>query len=260
MPLIIKILILALLQGITEFLPVSSSGHLVLGGVVLGINTPGALLEIALHAGTLISIILFFRVPLLDLVRRAARNDANGRLYVAAIITGSIPAGVLYVGAGDYMEALFDQPTVAAAALCVTGLMLLTLLACKQDNGHITLYRAFGVGLAQAAAMIPGISRSGATIVAGRHLGLSRKEAAEFSFFMAIPILSAATMFKIRDIVTMGEASDTTVPLLLAGVIVAAGVGYVALGILMRVLTAGRFWAFGIYCLLAGIIALLAGV
>ncbi len=253
----LTMLFLAILQGITEFLPVSSSGHLVLAQHWLGVAAPGLLLELVLHAGSLISIIFFFRRRLTDLMVSFFTTGGEGRRYAALILLASVPAGAIGLLFREPLARRFDAPSATGFFLIVTGLILLSSkLRPRHDTKSLNWYTGLTIGVSQALAILPGISRSGATITTARRLGLSPKDAAEFSFVLSIPVLCGTTLLMVRDMHTASD-SGWTLPMLVFGMIVSAGIGYVALSILLRVLKSGWFWAFGIYCLLAGTLALI---
>lgn len=245
----------------TEFLPVSSSGHLVLAKHWLDLNAPGVTLEVALHAGTLISILAYYAGSLVVLGKETWTGEGEGRRYVGLLALSCVPAVVVYALLHETIEETFAEPAVAAAMLCVTGLVLLTLARKRKHDsavGRLAWPGALIVGAAQALALLPGISRSGMTVTAGRHLGLPPREAARFSLLMSAPLLAAAVLLKglsLRE-AAMG---DMTPWLLGAGALVSALTGYVAIAVLVRALTHHRFWLFGIYCLALGLSALALG-
>jgi undecaprenyl-diphosphatase len=251
----LKIIVLAVLQGITEFLPVSSSGHLVLVEHLLKVQSSGILLEVTLHAGTLISILVFYRKRILQLLRELFSGEGEGRQYAAAVVVGSIPAALAYAAVGKKIEACFSNPHAVAVLLCVTGVMLLTLLRGSGKPAELNVGRGFLVGLAQALALLPGISRSGSTITAARHLGISPEKAAEFSLLLSVPALAGATLIKALEIFKNGCGGFGGLQLGVA-MIVSAIVGYVAIVCLVKTLTAGKFWMFGFYCLAVGLLGI----
>jgi undecaprenyl-diphosphatase len=260
---LIRVLFLAVLQGVSEFLPISSSGHLVIAKHLLGLDGgAGIQLEVALHAGTLVSILYFYRIRILELCRGFLRREAAAQKYLVCIVVGSIPTVVVYVVLGDWFEAQFGRPLVAAFLLCVTGCALLSLRWLGTRVTDLSVGRALAVGVAQSLALLPGISRSGSTIVTARWLGLSARTAAEFSFLMSIPALGGAMAIEALKMLRGGGVDAVGIPALAVGFVVAAVVGVGALSVLIRVLVAERFWLFGVYCLIAGAVAaglLLAG-
>lgn len=252
MSLFIKVIFLAIVQGLTEFLPVSSSGHLVLFKHLLGLDAPGATLEVALHAGTLISILFYYRKRMAELVMSVFRGEGEGRTYAIAVACSCLPAVVVYGLLGGWLEASFDKPGMAGIMLCVTGVILLTFVLQRtgQDRKP-SVGRGIVVGLGQAFALLPGVSRSGTTITVGRHLGLSPRVAAEFSMLMVVPLIAGATLQKALSLSESGMG-ELTAGSLIAGLLVSAIVGYFAIAWLVRALTHGKFWMFGIYCLIVG--------
>ncbi len=253
-----KVIILAVIQGLTEFLPVSSSGHLVLAKSYLGLSAPGTLLEVSLHFGTLLAILLYYRKTIGRLVAGAINGGNGSRKYLFVIFVSMIPAVLVYLLLADAIEAFFAAPMFAGAMLCVTGLMLLSsrFLSDKKEFESISTVRGLGVGIAQALAILPGISRSGMTIVIARLLGLEKKDAARFSFLMVIPVLLGGSALQLRDVIG-GQTGDMTVFSLLAGVIVAAAVGYGAILLLLKALSRHCFWMFGFYCCGVGVLSFL---
>ncbi len=257
---LLKVVILAVIQGLTEFLPVSSSGHLVLAKRYLGLSVPGALLEVSLHCGTLLAIVFYYYRSIGRLINGAIKGDNGSRRYLFTILASMIPAAVLYYFYSDGIEALFCKPMFASAMLCVTGLMLLfSRFIPDRENRSISTGKGFGVGVAQALAILPGISRSGITIVTARSLGIEKKEAARFSFLMAMPVLAGAGALQWGNIAN-GQTGDMTVFSIIAGVIVAAVVGYGAISLLLKALSKRCFWLFGLYCCAVGAASLMLEV
>jgi undecaprenyl-diphosphatase len=253
-----SVIILAVIQGATEFLPVSSSGHLVLGGRLAGLPPAEGTLEVVLHLGTLAAVLLFFRRRLGRLLADAAAGRGEGRRWLLALVLGSIPAGLAGVLLKDFFEAQFTNLVGTGCWLLVTGLGL-ALFGCPPRHprrGAPRAGQALLVGLAQALAILPGISRSGATIVAGMRAGLDRRRAGALSFFLAIPAILGAGALKV------GELGGTPYPLahLAAGALVSALVGLLCLWILMWLLEAGRLRLFAPWCLAAGTAAIVLGL
>jgi len=252
----LEALILGIVQGLTEFLPVSSSGHLVLGGKLLGVSSPGAGFEVLAHSGTLLAILIWYRRDLIGMIVSVFtfRRDEHFRLAFLVLL-GSVPAAVIGLGFGDQIEALFDNPVLAAAMLMATGLILLSLRLAKPGNAEIRWPTALLIGVAQAFAILPGISRSGSTIVTAIHTGVDRAKAARYSFLLAVPALGGATLLKALD---LADAPPPSSELLAFSIGAAAAFvsGYLALRWLLGVIQRGRLDRFGIYCLLVGAIAL----
>jgi undecaprenyl-diphosphatase len=256
MPVLFKILILAIVQGLTEFLPVSSSGHLVLMNRWLGIQTPGLMLVVGLHIGTLMSVVVYYRKRLLSLVLQLFSRKSEGWRYVLALILGSIPVVLLGLSCGHYIENLATNPRIVAGLLVINGVVLLTLLVPHPAGKAVNPVRALVIGAAQALAAMPGISRAGSTIVAASHLGIPAKEAAEFSLLLSIPAIVGSAGYEwIRH--RAESSGDVSMPIMMAGITISAVVGYLAISLLVKALSSGKFWIFGIYCVIIGIAGLI---
>ena len=241
-------LILGILQGITEFLPVSSSGHLVLGQKLLGINVPGNAFEVILHIGTLMSILVVFWPDIHRLL--GGINDPHARRYIFNLLLGTTPAIIVGLTLKDQVALMFDNAHSVALALIITGIILIFSKWFLNKKSDLTLVRGFCIGMAQALAIIPGISRSGATICTGLMMGLSSEEAARFSFLLAIPAIAGAGLITAIDIDKISIGMDVMAVGLLSSFLV----GLVALKWLLNLLKTGKFYWFGVYCLLLGII------
>ncbi len=246
-----KVLILALIQGVTELLPVSSSGHLVLAKHFLGLNSPGVTLEVALHAGTLLAVLVYYARRIAILAADLVKWREESRRYVLALVIGSLPAAVVGLVFKDWFEHLGDSPRLVAAFIMATGVVLLSLLLARRHDRQPGLLDSLLIGIAQAVAIAPGISRSGATIVMARHLGIEPSKAAEFSFLLMIPAVAGASVLEL-----LHHDAWKTIPVshgaLAAGIVVSAVAGYVSMVLLVRMLSSGKFWVFGLYCVLAG--------
>ena len=250
--------VLGILQGLTEFLPVSSSGHLVIGEHFLGIEEPELIFNVAVHFATVIAVVIFFRRELVKIILSLFRkNDPDGRRMALFLIIGTIPAAIAGIGFKSFYERLFESAFVAAIMLLVTGLILISTVKVKKSAKqmwNIKWPAVIVIGAAQALAIFPGISRSGATIAAALHLGISRKDAARFSFLLALPAIFGATIFQARDIAGLQNGD---IMVLLAGMISAGLVGYLAVAIMLKIVSRGKLYYFGFYCLLAGILTLI---
>jgi undecaprenyl-diphosphatase len=255
-----QVIILAVLQGIAEFLPISSSGHLVLGQSILGLKTPGVTLEVVLHVGTLVSTLVYYRKEILDILKGFFTGCRDSYQLAIQIVLSSLPAIIFYLLFKDRVESTFESPKVVGIALMFTGCVLLALRWIPLQEKGITLWRALFIGFAQAIAVLPGVSRSGMTISAARMSGVSAKKSAEFSFLASIPLIAGAALKKLlesfSEAPTQG-AGDLSPLLLIAGTCISAIVGYFALSLLVRILRGRYFWCFGIYCLIAGCCTLL---
>ena len=240
-------LILSILQGLTEFLPISSSGHLVIGQKLLDINLPGNAFEVVLHIGTLLSVLTVFRVEIKTLFFNL--NDPSNRYYISAIAFGTIPALLFGLLLKDYISLIFDNIRFVSLSLVFTGIMLIASKFIIKRNVKLTLSIAMVIGLAQAAAIIPGISRSGATICMGILLGLSASEAARFSFLLSIPVIIGAALLTAMNIETIPFGLDVV----LLGILFSYLVGWVSLKWLLNILNSGKLYWFGVYCLIIGL-------
>lgn len=245
--------LLSILQGVAEFLPISSSGHLVLGRQLLGLGDVGMRLDIFLHVGTLLSIFVFY----FAVIRRIVVNLEWS--YVAKVIVSAVPAGVVGVLFKDQLEAAFASPKMVGAALVFTGFVLTLTRFLPKGDRDVSFVRAILMGLAQAVAILPGVSRSGMTLVAARAAKVNAEKSAEFSFLMSAPPIAGAALLEILKALKSGGAAANEVPwgLCVLGAVVAAVVGYFALKVLVRSLKGRWFWLFGPYCLLAGLLTLL---
>lgn len=249
-----KVILLAVIQGVTEFLPVSSSGHLVLSKHFLGLEaTTGATLEIVLHAGTLVSILVFYGKHLIEIAVGVFRGEKSAVKFVLLILLGCIPAIIVGFTVKDQLEGAFTHPQFVSCTLMVTGLFLIASHFAKPGKKQVGWLSGLVIGLAQAVAMLPGISRSGSTIGMSRFLGIEPKEAAEYSFLMSAPLLAGVSLLAMLDLFEHGNTSGTTSLELILGFVVSGVVGYFSLCWLVSLLQRGRFWYFGVYCLTIGI-------
>jgi len=257
-----NVIVLAVIQGVTEFLPVSSSGHLLIAKELLGLESPGVRLEVVLHLGTMLAVLAYYRRRLAALLAGMARGERTAWGTAGLLLLSMVPAALFWWVCGERLDALFADTrlaaTVAAAMLWVTGLLLLSIgLARRADGETVSPAQAWWIGCLQAVAILPGISRSGSTITVARHLGLRPDKAAEFSFLMSVPILVAGAAV---DFLRGRSAADPGVlgaAHYIVGAAIAAGVGYVAIGMLVRWLCRGRYRVFAVYCFAAGTVALL---
>lgn len=244
--------VLGTLQGLTEFLPVSSSAHLSLTPWVFGWAPAGLGFDLALHVGTLVALFWYFRAEWLELafggwLLLRDRNLADPRSKRALLIVlATIPAGIAGLLLESYAETVFRAPIVTAIALIVMGALLWLVDArARRDRTRsgMTWKDALLIGLAQCLALVPGVSRSGSTITAGRALGLERADAATFSFLMSMPIILAAAVLKVPH--AIGE-TGVTVPLVV-GVASAALSSWLAIAVLLRYVTRRSYAVFAVY-------------
>lgn len=259
----LQALALGVLQGLTEFLPVSSSGHLVILQEILGTNPPGVVYEIVVHLGTLLAVAIVFRADIARIIRGMLGGRAQGAYGRLGwlVLAGTVVTGIIGVGLKPAFERLFSSLTVVGSALLVTGLILWgtgLVRAGRRDIGGLRLTDALGVGLVQALAITPGISRSGATIAGGIYLGIDRDTAARFSFLLSIPaILGAAAL----DLADLGEAlagGGGLSPLVLGTGFTAAFLsGLVALVSLLHLVRRGKLAVFAYYTWAVGLAVLI---
>ena len=248
---IFEAFILGIVQGLTEFLPISSSGHLVIFQSILGVKVSGNQFEILVHLGTLMSVVLVFRDELKNiLISLDSKKTKNFILY---IILGTLPAVIIGIGFKDFFMKLFDDQLAVGIALIFTGSFLIITFFIKTSDKPYTFKNSFLIGLAQALAIIPGISRSGMTITAALLLGISPKGAARFSFILAIPVISGATL------ITLIETNDYSQILNLPGFIgflTSFVVGYISLRWLLKWVESGKLYLFGSYCIIIGLLTI----
>ncbi|MBE0583611.1 MAG: undecaprenyl-diphosphate phosphatase, partial [Desulfofustis sp.] len=206
---LIKALLLGFIQGATEFLPVSSSGHLVLGSHLLGFTEQSIAFDVMLHIGTLVSVLLVFRRDIASMLvapwhwLRGNRSDATLHFlrWDAAIIVATIPAVIVGLTMKDLVEALFTSLLVVYLMLAVTGVLMILSSRLVDRGSRITWWRALLIGVGQACAIVPGLSRSGTTIFTAMLLGVNRETAARFSFLMSLPAILGAAVLHLGDVV-----------------------------------------------------------
>lgn len=247
MPLIYAV-ILGIIQGLTEFLPISSSGHLVLAQEILGFETPPVLFDILVHVGTLTAIIYYFRVQLTRITTK----------YLRLILVGTIPAIIVGLLLNDYTESFFSSLLVVALGFITTGLILLsTKFISEYKPIKLNSKNSLIIGVFQALAIIPGISRSGSTITAGLHRHLKRDTAFEFSFILSIPAILGALVlqfFQLDSIQPVGLIPS------IVGMITAAVTGIFALKILRKIIYRSQLYYLSFYCLTLGLAVLIYSV
>ncbi len=271
----IEAVILGVVQGLTEFLPVSSSGHLVLFQHLFGMMEPELLFDICVHVGTLVAVLAVFHRDVLELLKtlvrapgliaaaggiRALFNSHPEFRLMVMIVLGCIPTALLGVMFAKMAEQLFGTVWLVGVALLVTGTFLWFTRHRKSTGRSVKemgLKDAFVIGLVQGLAIIPGISRSGATISTALYLGVDRELAGRFSFLLAIPAILGALVLGLDS-----EAFQTTLPpgKILVGSLVAAVVGYAALVLLLKMVRKGQLHHFALYCWLVGIGAIVISV
>ena len=259
---LIQIIVLALIQGLTEFLPVSSSAHLILGSKAFGWPDQGLVFDVATHLGTLFAVLIYFRHDLIEMTKAwlgPVRNDADRqhRAMVVYLAVASIPALLIGFLAHDLVEFYLRDLRIIAWTTIGFGLVLWLADAIgpkQREIGEINLKSAMIIGLAQAFALIPGASRSGVTITAGRFLGFSPDAAARFSFLLSIPIIGAAGSFGVLRVAS-GDAPIEWGQFMLA-VALAAVAGWLCIAAFLALLKRVGLMPFVIYRLLLGAVLL----
>lgn len=274
----LQAIIMGLVQGLAEFLPVSSSGHLVLSKFILGAELgTSALFEILLHVGTLLAVFVFYWKDVLNLIKEGLLLIKDSFLFVfkrkkfdlylerkmvVFIIVASIPTAILGLLMEAFLEDLFLSSVVAVGfALLVTGTMLMLIRKMPKSDKTLEEMKgrdAFTIGLVQGIATIPGISRSGSTVTAGLFCGLDKEFAFRFSFLMSIPAILGAAVLKMMD-VNIADLTTNAGPYAV-GMIVAAVVGYASIRWLKNLIQKDQFHYFGYYCLAVGLISIVYGI
>ena len=264
-------IVLGIAQGLTEFLPVSSSGHLVLLQHVFGLTEPALVFDVAVHVGTLAAVLVFFRKDVAALIRAVSgfagrwlgRRASLAELWqdphlklASLIVIGSIPTAIIGLLFHEVADRLFSSTRLVGMALLATAGLLLATRWSRQHNRTVTDFgalAALAIGTIQGVAIIPGLSRSGATIALGLLLGLNRDAAARFSFLLSIPAICGAALLAAKDLV----GGHLPLDVVALGTAVSAVVGYSALWMLVLIVRRGRLHLFAPYCALVGLAALL---
>lgn len=266
-------ILLGIVQGLTEFLPVSSSGHLQIVPYLFGLDPGPLAFDVSVHVGTLAAVVAYFwsdlwelLVGLLGVGGRSPDQVARARREVLLLAIASVPAAALGYVLKDTFENRFGDPRVAAVMLFVTAGLLLAaerLYARRREAGTTIATRrdAISMGLAQSLAIMPGISRSGATIATGMATGMTREAAARFSFLMSVPVILGAFAVELPNLNASGLAgTGYTVPDVVAGTIAAGLSGYVAVRLLMRLVTNDTLKVFAWYVIALGVVTLVASL
>lgn len=259
---IVQATILGLIQGLTEFFPVSSSGHLAIAQYFLpGFEQPGLLFDVLLHAGTMVAVIFYFRRDLIALLLCCAPGgDPGDRRILRLLILASVPTAIIGLAAKDVVEQLFEMMPVVGAMLLITGLLLYYAGRAQQGGrslGQMNKRDALLVGIAQGLAVMPGISRSGSTIGCLLLRGIDAEAAARFSFLLALPAVGGAVLLHLKD---LDQVVTSEVPAYLIGTFCAFASGLLAIRLLLSVLKRRRLGGFAIYCLLLGSIIIVTSL
>lgn len=265
---ILKSIILGIVQGLSEFLPISSSGHLVLFEQILNFKQSGIAFEVFVHFGTLIAVLIVFRKDIWKMIVllpglpkfvlngiRINNSEDEYRSLAFFIIIGSIPAAVIGILFEHQIESLFEDPLLVLVALFVTGVIVWSSKFPKESQSFMNSFHSFLIGIAQAFAIIPGISRSGSTILTALWLGIKRETAARFSFLLSVPVIFGASLIKFKDLMEVPPPSDQILNLIV-GTIAALISGYFAIIWLLDVVRKQKLEWFGIYCIFVSVMGL----
>ncbi len=261
----IKAIILGLIQGLTEFLPVSSSGHLVMFSNFMNFEQSGIAFDVFVHIGTLFSVLIAFRKELTQMViapyaiwlqkrdDKALKEFLNWDMYV---VVATIPAVIVGLFFKDAIEHAFTSVLLVYGMLMVTGLLMFLTRFLKERETPLEYGNSFVIGIAQAFAILPGISRSGSTIFTGLAFGIDRVKAAKFSFIMSIPAILGAAVLQLKDLATAPPTFNESM-IYLAGAAMSAMTGYLAIVWLIKIVRRGKLEWFGYYCFTIGLVGLI---
>lgn len=256
-----SVVVLGIVEGVTEFLPISSTGHLLIASRLLGFNTPlGSTFEIFIQLGAVLAVVGYFARDLLGQLRAAPRDRQVQRFWLG-ILLAFLPAAVIGVLFRGFIKTvLLDSPSLIAWALIVGGIVFIVVERLPQrpattDDVQSTSWRqALAIGCAQVLAFVPGVSRSGASIIGGMLAGLDRRSATAFAFYLSIPTLGAATLVDLLG--SLDKLTPTVAGQLLLGTVVSGVVAWLSIGWLLRYVATNNFVPFGIYRIAAGVVIL----
>lgn len=256
---VLQAVVLGAVQGLTEFIPISSSGHLVLVPEALGWDQPGLAFDVMLHVASLVALLGYFRKDLLGIATGVISGNRAARRLLFFLVIGSIPAAIAGIALDDYFEKAFTDAKSAALQLLITAAILVAAeLVYRYHRNRQERLRSIGdlvtkdavvIGIAQAISILPGISRSGSTIAAGLGLKMDRDTAARFAFLLAVPALFGAAIVKVPD---MG-GTELTGGAAIAGFVTTLVTSYVAIAGLIRYLRSRSLYPFAVYCVIAGL-------
>jgi undecaprenyl-diphosphatase len=250
---LIDAIILGIVQGLTEFLPISSSGHLALSHQLLGFDKKSAGIEfdILLHFATLLAVLIYFRKKLILMIVSLLKQGKNkDKKMIWLLIIGTLPVVFIGLLLKDSVETLSSNPSLVCTLLCITGIILFLPVWLKSNKTrNLGKTSAVIIGFSQALAILPGISRSGLTITTGMMLGVSPKTAAEFSFLLAIPAILGGTILKMNEI---SSIPANQFGIYLSGMTAAFITGLIAIFCVLNLISKGKFAYFGFYCLFIG--------
>ncbi len=250
---LIEILILAVVQGLTEWLPISSSGHLVIAQKYLGLNLP-LIFSAMLHVGTVVVVLVVFRKDVADILRALVKRDFEtdeGKLALF-IALGSVPIALIGFVFQDFFESLFNNLLLVGSALLITGFVLF-FSEKRIGNRKMSILDSLLIGLTQAVAIIPGVSRSGVTITTGLLRKIDKATAFKYSFLLSVPAVIGATVLESRELVV---GNVDMIPLFL-GAVISMIVGYISLKLLQKIVMREKFHLFAYYCWIVGLAIIL---
>ena len=270
---ILQAIIIGLVQGLTEFLPVSSSAHLIFAQQALGLTDVGLAFDVLLHAGTLVAVVIYFFDDIVNMIKGfllslidlkegkfipEIKRDPYKKLAWLTIIA-TIPVGVVGILFNDLVEEMFTGLTIPAFLLLITGCLLYAsqrMNSGRIDVTKIGIKEALFMGCGQALAVLPGLSRSGTTIAAGLFAGLDKEFAAKFSFILSIPAILGAAVFQLKDL----SGGNIEIGACIAGFVVAVISGYLAISVLLKIVREKSLDIFAYYCWIVGIIVLIGSL
>ncbi len=253
---ILKAAILGIVQGATEFLPVSSSGHLVLGSKLLNFQEQGVVFDVFVHLGTLFAVILVFRKDLVKMtvapflmLKGSKDPEVKDHFDLALyVVVATIPIVIIGLLVNEHIDRIFKSELIVYCMLTITGITMLASPYLKEQGKKVNWWRAILIGIAQAAAIMPGLSRSGSTIFTGMLLGINRDTAAKFAFLMSIPAILGAVTLKSRDLLEV-SSSSSSLAVVAVGTVMAAISGYFSIVLLLDLIKRNRLQMFGYYCI-----------
>ena len=258
-------IILGIVQGLTEFLPVSSSGHLVFAEKILNVEAHNLVFEVLVHVGTLLAVVIYYRNRLLDMIlaiwhavfrKEKTESDQKNLRLVLYLIVGTIPAVIFGFALKDLIEKAFDSPKWVSFEFLITAAILISTHWAKDLGRPIDVGKSLWIGIAQAISIMPAISRSGATIATGLFAGMKKEEAADFSFLLSIPAIAGAAVLDIPDFLK-DLSNRELISNYAIGAVIAGIIGYASIAILLKIVKTGKFFYFGVYCAVIGILGLL---
>lgn len=269
---LIQAIILGIVQGLTEFLPVSSSGHLVLGEALLGVvksEEIGVAFEVFVHFGTLLAVVTVYWAEIIRMVKAFFSIFTPNRMsleqkyhqdsdfkWMVLILLGSLPAGIIGLTLEDLIENAFSSPLLVCFMLLVTATLLLLSRFFRHEDQKLNSTKALLIGCAQAFAILPGVSRSGSTITTALFLRMDRENAAKFSFLLSIPVIAGATLLKFNDLLSNPPANSILINFAV-GTLFSYLSGLLAIKFLLAIIRKGHLDWFAVYCYIVGIIGII---